>query len=42
VPYRPETPAARPYDIRHFQETLFVIESFAQLEQEFIRWARDH
>ena len=42
VPYRPETLAAQPYDIWHFQDTLFVIESFDQLEQEFTRWARDH
>ncbi|HET7537451.1 MAG TPA: phenylalanine 4-monooxygenase [Candidatus Didemnitutus sp.] len=41
VPYRPETLAAQPYDIWHFQDTLFVIESFDQLEQEFIRWARE-
>jgi phenylalanine-4-hydroxylase len=42
VPYRPETLAAQPYDIWHFQDTLFVIESFDQLEAEFVRWARDH
>ncbi|MBP7481570.1 MAG: phenylalanine 4-monooxygenase [Lacunisphaera sp.] len=42
APYRPETLAAQPYDIWHFQETLFVIESFDQLEAEFSRWARDH
>ena len=42
VPYRPETLAAQAYDIWHFQDTLFVIESFDQLEQEFVRWARDH
>ena len=42
VPYRPETLAAQPYDIWHYQDTLFVIESFDQLEQEFTRWARDH
>jgi phenylalanine-4-hydroxylase len=42
LPYRPETLAAQPYDIWHFQDTLFVIESFDQLEQEFVRWARDH
>ena len=42
VAYRPETLAAQPYDIWHFQETLFVIDSFDQLEAEFIRWAREH
>ena len=42
VAYRPETLAAQPYDIWHFQDTLFVIESFDQLEGEFVRWARDH
>lgn len=42
ISFRPETLAAQPYDIWHFQETLFVIESFDQLEQEFTRWARDH
>ena len=42
VPYRPETLAAQPYDIWHFQETLFVIESFDQHQQEFVRLARDH
>ena len=42
VPYRPETLAAQPYDIWHFQDPLFVIESFDQLESEFVRWARDH
>jgi len=42
VAYRPETLAAQPYDIWHFQNTLFVIESFDQLEQEFVRWAREH
>ncbi len=42
VPYRPETLAAQPYDIWHFQDTLFVIDSFDQLEREFVRWAREH
>lgn len=31
--------AAQPYDIWHFQETLFVIESFEQLAEEFSAWA---
>jgi len=34
--------AAQPYDIWHFQETLFVIESFDQLESEFVRWSLGH
>lgn len=42
IPYRPETLAAQPYDIWHFQDTLFVIESFDQLESEFTRWAQEH
>ena len=42
VAYRPETLAAQPYDIWHFQDTLFVIESFDQLEAEFVRWAKAH
>lgn len=42
IAYKPETLAAQAYDIWHFQDTLFVIESFDQLEQEFVRWARDH
>ena len=41
-PYRPETLAAQPYDIWHFQDKLFIIESFDQLESEFVRWAREH
>jgi phenylalanine-4-hydroxylase len=36
------TLAAQPYDIWHNQDTPFVIETFDQLETEFIRWARDH
>ncbi|MBL9214727.1 MAG: phenylalanine 4-monooxygenase [Opitutaceae bacterium] len=41
LPYRPETLAAQPYDIWHFQDPLFVIESFDQLEGEFVRWAKE-
>lgn len=41
VAYRPETLAAQPYDIWHYQDPLFVIESFEQLETEFVRWARE-
>jgi phenylalanine-4-hydroxylase len=42
VPYRPEVLAAQPYDIWHFQDTLFVIDSFDQLESEFVRWSLGH
>lgn len=38
-PFTPERLAAQPYDIWHFQDTLFVIESFDQLQVEFERWA---
>jgi phenylalanine-4-hydroxylase len=34
--------AAQPYDIWHFQDTLFVIESFEQLERGFDAWAAAH
>ncbi len=40
IPYTPERLAAQPYDIWHFQNPVFVIESFDQLENEFVRWAR--
>lgn len=39
-PFEIEVVAAKPYDIWHMQEELFVIESFDQLEFEFDRWAR--
>ena len=39
-PFVPEKTAAQAYDIWHFQEVLWVIESFEQLESEFDRWAR--
>ena len=39
--FTPERLAAQPYDIWHFQDTLFVIESFDQLQDEFERWARE-
>lgn len=42
IPYSPERLAAQPYDIWHFQETLFVIDSSDQIEREFVRWAKDH
>jgi phenylalanine-4-hydroxylase len=41
-PYTPERLAAQPYDIWHFQDVLFVIDSFDQLEREFVRWAKSH
>ncbi|MBI4621896.1 MAG: phenylalanine 4-monooxygenase [Verrucomicrobia bacterium] len=40
-PFVPEHAAAQPYDIWHFQDTLFVIESFDRLEAEFERWATE-
>jgi phenylalanine-4-hydroxylase len=39
-PFDIDVVAAKPYDIWHMQEELFVIESFDQLELEFDRWAR--
>lgn len=39
-PFTPERLAAQSYDIWHFQNPLFVIDSFDQLEREFDRWAR--
>jgi phenylalanine-4-hydroxylase len=41
-PFVPEHAAAQPYDIWHFQEVLWVVDSFDQLEREFVRWARKH
>jgi phenylalanine-4-hydroxylase len=41
LPFTPEGLAAQPYDIWHFQDTLFVIDSFDQLQDEFERWARE-
>ena len=38
--FTPERTAGQPYDIWHFQDTLFVIDSFDHLEREFVRWAR--
>lgn len=35
-----EAIAAKPYDIWHMQDELFVIKSFDQLESEFDRWAK--
>ena len=41
IAYRPETLAAQAYDIWHFQDPHFVIDSFDQLETEFVRWAKE-
>jgi phenylalanine-4-hydroxylase len=42
LPAVPERIAAQPYDIWHFQNPLFVIDSFDALEAEFVRWAEAH
>ena len=41
IPYTPERLAAQPYDIWHFQDPLFFIENFDQLENEFVRWSKE-
>ncbi len=41
IPYTPERLAQQAYDIWHFQNPLFVIDSFDQLENEFVRWSRE-
>jgi phenylalanine-4-hydroxylase len=41
-PFVPEQTARQPYDIWHFQDVLWVVDSFDQLEAEFVRWARAH
>lgn len=41
-PFVPEQAAAQPYDIWHFQEMLWVVDSFDHLEREFVRWAQSH
>lgn len=38
----PREVAEQPYDIWHFQDLLFVIDSFDQLEREFDRWTHEH
>jgi phenylalanine-4-hydroxylase len=40
VPFDPEVAAATPYDIWHFQETLFVIDSFEHLAKAFDGWVK--
>ncbi len=37
-PFDPEVVAATPYDIWHFQNPLFVIDSFDHLSEAFERW----
>jgi phenylalanine-4-hydroxylase len=41
-PFVPEKTAQQPYDIWHFQDVLWTVESFDQLESEFVRWAKSH
>ena len=41
-PFVPEETALQPYDIWHFQDRLWTVDSFDQLEAEFVRWARTH
>ena len=38
----PEQTARQPYDIWHFQDVLWVVESFDQLEAQFVRWSKAH
>lgn len=39
-PFVAELAAAQAYDIWHFQDVLWVVDSFEHLEREFARWAR--
>lgn len=39
-PFVPEKTGEQAYDIWHFQNVLFTIDSFDQLEREFNRWAK--
>jgi phenylalanine-4-hydroxylase len=41
-PFTPARLAAQPYDIWHFQDVLFVIESFDDLERQFDAWTARH
>ena len=41
-PFVPEKTALQPYDIWHFQDVLWVVDSFDRLESEFVRWAKSH
>lgn len=40
LPYHPERLASQEYDVWHMQPLLFAIESFEQLKEEFIDWAK--
>ena len=42
LPFTPERLAVQAYDIWHFQDPLFVIGSFDELEAEFDRWVGKH
>jgi phenylalanine-4-hydroxylase len=39
-PFDPDVVAATPYDIWHFQDVLFVIDSFDDLAESFDRWVK--
>lgn len=41
-PFDPESVAATPYDIWHFQDVLFVIDSFDHLADAFDTWVERH
>ena len=41
LPFNPERVAAQDYVVYKLQDTLFVLESFEQLVEEFSRWARE-
>ena len=41
-PFVPEETAKQAYDIWHFQNVLWVVESFDHLESEFVRWSKSH
>ena len=38
----PEVTARQPYAIWHFQDVLWVVDSFDRLESDFVRWAKSH
>jgi len=42
VPFNPDVTGATPYDIWHFQDTLFVIDSFGALAEAFDAWVYRH
>jgi phenylalanine-4-hydroxylase len=41
-PFDADAVAAQPYDIWHYQDVLFVVESFDQLAEQFDAWAHRH